>query len=768
MKMHTIWLTAAALGIWLLAACSEREIPLAFNADAPPLIPQPGVVQAGHGQFVLRAETRVVTAADNEAERVVAEQLMEMLAETGVSLKPGTPGAAGAIVLALDAGQDIPAEGYVLEITDTGIQITAGDHAGLLYGASSVWQLLARVDTLPVALPALRIMDAPRFAWRGSHHDVVRHIFPMEHLKRHLDLMARYKFNVFHWHLTDDQGWRLEIKGYPKLTEIGAWRARTALHQRDGTIQYDDTRYGGFYTQDEAREIVEYARARNITVVPEFEMPGHAVAILSAYPEFACTPGPFEPWVDWGVNENVLCPSEATFTFVENVLDELMEIFPSEYIHVGGDEAPTIRWQQSALAQSIIRREGLKDEYALQGWFMRRVEAYLNQHGRRMLAWDEMLDGNPAQSTTIMAWRGIGEGIKAAKRGHDVVMTPVSYSYFDYCQSRAVDEPYCPMYLPLQQVYAFDPVPPELSADEARHILGGQANLWVEHIRTAEHAEYMLWPRLLAMSEVLWSTPERRDWEGFMARIPAHLAALGRLGVNYRVPEVLGLDGDVLSREPETTVILHSPLDDAAIIYTLDGSDPVAASPRYQDGLTLQLGADPVVVSARLLTKDGRLGPIMRARYYATTSLQPARAAGASAAGVRRDYFELGVLHTDELLGAQPMRSDVSDVIGLADFSRQERFGLRYRGVLNVPSDGVYRFALASDDGARLLIDDELLIDRDGPQSPGVSYGSVGLERGAHAFELRYFQGGGDRVLELKVSVDGGAPMAIPGEWFGH
>jgi len=768
MDVRRFPMAAAALGLLLLVACSQGEIPQAFSADMLPLIPQPMTVEPGQGQFVLHADTRVIAAADDATAREVATQFVGMLADTGLALMPGEPGITAGIVFALDAGAGLPDEGYVLEMTEAGIQITAGDRAGLLYGASSLWQLLARVDALPVAVPALRILDAPRFAWRGSHHDVSRHMFTVEHLKRHLDLMARYKFNVFHWHLTDDQGWRLEIKRYPKLTEIGAWRARTALHQRDGRIEYDETRYGGFYTQDEAREIVEYARARNITVVPEFDMPGHAVAILAAYPELACTSGPFEPWVDWGVNENVLCPSEASFTFIEGVLDEMMAIFPSEYIHVGGDEAPTIRWQQSPLAQAIIRREGLKDEYALQGWFMRRVERYLNQHGRRMLAWDEMLDGHPAQSTTIMAWRGIGEGIKAAKRGHDVVMTPVSYAYFDYCQSRAVDEPYCPMYLPLQQVYAFDPVPPELSAAEARHILGGQANLWVEHIRTPEHAQYMLWPRLLAMSEVLWSMPERRDWDGFMTRIPAHLGMLGRLGVNYRIPEVIGLDGDVLSREPGITVNLNAPLEDAAIVYTLDGSDPVADSPRYQEGLTLDLGADPVVVSARLLTEDGRLGPIMRARYYANTSLQPARAMGASAPGVQRDYFELGVLRTDELLDARPVRSDVVEVIGLPDFSRQEQFGLRYLGVLQVPADGVYRFALASDDGARLFIDDELLIDRDGPQSPGLSYGSVGLERGEHTFELRYFQGGGDRVLDLKVSVDGGAAVAIPRGWFRH
>jgi len=670
------------------------------------------------------------------------------------------------LTLVLDAEASANPEAYTLHVDERGIHLRAADDAGLFLGLQTLRQLL---DDGGDGIAHVAIDDAPRFAWRGLHLDVARHLFPMDYIKRQLELMARYKFNVLHWHLTDDQGWRLEIKRYPKLTGIGAWRAQTALYRRDGRIEYDGTRYGGFYTQAQAREIVEYARRLHITVVPEIEMPGHTVAVQAAYPELACTPGPFQVRVDWGVDDNVVCPGEPTFAFIENVLDEVMAIFPSEYIHLGGDEAPIVRWQQSPLAQEIIRREGLKDEHALQGWFMRRVERYLQQHGRRMLAWDEMLAGDPAKSTTIMAWRSIGEGIEAARRGHDVVMTPVSYSYFDYCQSRAADEPYCPQYLPLRQVYAFEPVPAQLTPAQAAHVRGGQANLWTEHIRTPQAAEYMLWPRALAMSEVLWSARERRDWDGFAARLGPQLAALGRLNVNYRVPEVLGLDGDVLTLAPTATLALRSPLDDAAIVVTTDGSEPTADSPRYTGPLVLDLGTAPVQVAARLLTADGRLGPTMRARY-ARTTLQPAPAASAGARqpGLQRDYFEAPVQKTDDLPGMRPTRSDTTDVIDLPEFSRQERFGLRYRGVVRVPADGVYRFSLASDDGARLLLDGTLLIDRDGPQSPGTTHGSRALARGAHAFELRYFQGGGDRVLDLQVSVDGGAPMPVPAAWWAH
>ncbi len=749
----------------LLALCAFASPAAAQHA--PSIVPLPAKLESQPGHYRPDAGIHIALQGEGEGLRELGVLATDMLQSTW--RHPASVGESQTradLTLALVPAPDARPESYTLRVDADGIRLQAPDEAGLFHGLQTLRQLLEQSDA-QTGLGFVTIEDAPRFAWRGLHLDVGRHLFPLDYIKRQLDLMARYKFNVLHWHLTEDQGWRLEIKRYPKLTEVGAWRKATAHHHRDGRITYDEARYGGYYTQAQAREIVEYARQRHITVVPEIEMPGHAVAALAAYPELGCTPGPFEVWTDWGVNDEVFCPSEATFAFLENVLDEVMAIFPSQYIHVGGDEAPIVRWQQSELAQGIIKREGLKDEHALQGWFMRRIEAYLQKHGRRMLAWDEMLAGDPARSTTIMAWRSIDEGIKAAQRGHDVVMTPTSYSYFDYCQSRAVGEPYCPGHLPLSQVYAFEPVPPQLTPEQAAHVIGGQANLWTEHIRTPEHAEYMYWPRALAMGEVLWSPAAARDWDGFAARLGPQLAALRRMGVNYRVPEVLGLDGDMLTLDAQATVTLRSPLDDARIVYTLDGSDPRADSPRYEAPIALQLGAAPVTVSARLLTADGRLGPVMRADY-ARTTLQPARSLAVGKPGLRRDYFELEARRTDDLLAATPVRSDIADGIGLPDFARAERFGLRYRGVIEVPADGVYRFALASDDGARLLIDDAVLIDRDGPQSPGVSHGSLGLARGAHALELRYFQGGGDKVLRLEVSRDGAPPAPVPASWWRH
>ena len=758
----------------LLALCLAGTLAHAQPAtDDPSLLPLPAQVEWQDGRYRPAAMPRIATEGGDLSELAALARDAFAAAWRRAEPEPGpdrdaAAGARADLVLALVPDAGAGRESYALRVDAGGIRLQAPTEAGLFLGLQTLRQLLEQSDPAR-GVAFVRIADAPRFGWRGLHLDVGRHLFPMAYIKRQLDLMARYKFNVLHWHLTEDQGWRLQIKRYPKLTEVGGWRRQTAIFQHDGSTRYDGRRYGGYYTQDQAREIVAYAKARHITVVPEIEMPGHTVAALAAYPELACTPGPFEVRVDWGVDDNVLCPSERTFEFVQHVLDEVLAIFPSRYIHVGGDEAPIVRWQQSPLAQAIIAREGLKDEHAQQGWFMRRIERYLQQHGRRMLAWDEMLAGDPAQSTTIMAWRGVDEGIKAARAGHDVVMTPVSYSYFDYCQSRTSEEPWCPGLLTLRQVYAFDPVPAQLTADQARHVVGGQANLWTEHIRTPAHAEYMLWPRALAMSEALWSPQAARTWAGFEVRMGPQLAALEAMRVNFRIPEVQGIDGDVLTLRPRAEARLSAPLPGATVRYTLDGGTPQAGSPRADGPVAIALDGGAVTLSARLQLADGRLGPVSRATYT-QGALRAARdvPGTAPAPGLRRDYYETSPQRTDDLLEATPTRSDVSDAIGIPAQARAEGFGLRWRGYLQVPADGVYRFALSSDDGARLYVDDALVVDRDGPQSPGGSVGSAALARGLHAFELRYFQGGGDKLLRLEVSRDGEAPGPVPASWWRH
>ncbi|WP_242111828.1 family 20 glycosylhydrolase [Luteimonas aquatica] len=740
------------------------------EAPLPALMPQPARIQALPGRYLSGASARVELPAGDEEGRALGELAATILREAwAVPVRLESKGEAGAdLTLSLQPAPGAHPEGYALRADADGIRLSAATPAGLFYGLQTLRQL-APPGSAKAGVPAVLIEDAPRFGYRGLMLDVGRHLYPLEFLKRTLDLMARYKFNTFHWHLTEDQGWRLEIKRYPRLTEIGAWRARTSLQQRGGPDTFEEKRYGGFYTQAEARELVAYAKTLHIQVIPEIEMPGHTVAAQAAYPELGCTPGPFEVRTTWGVDDNVLCPSEQTFAFIENVLAEVMDIFPSPYIHLGGDEAPIVRWQQSPLAQEIIRREGLKDEHALQGWFMRRVEKYLQAHGRRMIGWDEILDGDPLPSATVMSWRGMDGGVRAAKLGHDVIMAPTSHVYLDYCQSLAPSEPVCSGNLPLRQVYAFEPVPDSLTAAQAKHVIGGQGNLWTERVRTSQAAEYMLWPRALALSEVLWSPRARPGWDDFKRRLEPQLRTLDQLRVNYRVPDVIGLEGDAISLQPRAQVRLASPLPGARVRYSLDGSDPTAASPVYERPLDLELATAGTVVSARLEQPGGRLGPVSRARY-ALAQLQPATRAERKGlkAGLERAYYEAAITRTEQLLAQTPLRTETARGIGLPEQARAETFGLRYRGYIDIPADGVYRFVLGSDDGARVLIDDKTVVERDGLQSPGDSYGSAGLAAGLHAFELRYFQGGGDKQLQLLVERDGAAAEPVPESWWRH
>jgi hexosaminidase len=498
------------------------------------VIPWPRSLDEGDGAFVPQPGLSIGVPDGGDAEvRRLGDLLAGYLHElTGVDVSRGTD---GRVVVRVRADAPGGAESYRLEVTPERIELTAREPRGLFYAIQTLRQLVA---ASPQAVPAVRIEDSPRFGYRGLHLDVGRHFFPIEFIKRYIDLLATFKLNTFHWHLTEDQGWRLEIKKYPRLTEIGAWRTETIVgHARRGPKGYDGTRHGGFYTQDQAREVVAYARERGVTVLPEIEMPGHSLAALAAYPEYANVPGPFEVRTTWGISEEVYSPSEGTFRFLEDVLREVMDIFPSEYIHIGGDEAPKKRWKESAAAQSVMKKEKLADEDELQSWFIRRIERFLNANGRRLIGWDEILEGGLAPNATVMSWRGTKGGIAAAKQGHDVVMAPQQDLYFDHYQADPEHEPLAIGGLtPIEDTYGYEPVPPELEATEAAHVLGPEACVWTEYMPTADHVEYMAYPRVLALAEIAWSPREAREWESFQKRLPVGLELLKRLGVNYRRP----------------------------------------------------------------------------------------------------------------------------------------------------------------------------------------------------------------------------------------
>ncbi len=523
----------------LLMGCGKDVM----NSPDVPIIPNPKQVDAGIGVFSFTPSTafHITSGALGGVTERFASELRR---STGLLLSVSeTEGD-----IEVSVTPELGPESYTLDIRVDAITIRGGDEAGVFYAFQSLRQLLppeievaSVVTNVPWEVPSVSIQDAPRFPYRGLHLDVGRHFFEVDFVKKYIDTMARYKYNRFHWHLTEDQGWRIEIKKYPLLTEIAAWRKETIVGKNFDPYVGDGIPHGGFYTQDQIREVVQYAADRFVTVIPEIEMPGHSSAVLAAYPSLGCHPGPFTVPTIWGVMDEILCPSEETFTFLEDVLTEVMALFPSQYIHIGADEVPKIRWENSALAQAVIKKEGLKDEQELQSWFIRRIETFLNQNGRSLIGWDEILEGGLAPNATVMSWRGTVGGIEAARAGHDVIMTPTKYAYFDFYQADPGGEPlamnWAGFTIPLDTVYSFEPIPDELTLAESKHILGAQANVWTEYISTPEYVEYMVYPRALALSEVVWSARERKDLDSFYKRMIGNLPHLESLGVNYRIPE---------------------------------------------------------------------------------------------------------------------------------------------------------------------------------------------------------------------------------------
>jgi hexosaminidase len=520
------------------------------RAEDPAVIPLPQKIARHDGVFQLAADTRIFV---DSGSRATANFLTERLRKsTGYPLKisveyfGGAAISGGILLTTKNANTNLGPEGYALTVASNSVVIRAPAQAGLFYGVQTLFQLLPPeifssnlVSTVAWQIPCVQIEDWPRFKWRGFMLDVSRHFFNKSEVETMLDAMALHKLNMFHWHLTDDHGWRIEIKKYPKLTEAGAWRTGVgfAFDPKSTTAYGMDGRYGGFYTQDDIRDVVTYAAARHITIVPEIEMPGHSTAALSAYPQFSCTGGPFAPSVTAGIFNGIYDPAkEETFLFLADVLAEVAQLFPGQYIHIGGDEVPKETWKNSPDCQALMKREGLKNEEELQSWFIRRIEKIVNAHGHSMIGWSEILQGGLPQNAAVMDW--IGGAKEAASAGHDVVMTPTAYCYFDFYQSsNHITEPKAATWggpLTLDKMYAFEPmytnVPPELQS----HILGAQGNLWTEQIPNLQHAEYMTFPRACALAEVTWSAKDARNWDDFIRRLQIHFHRLDELGINYR------------------------------------------------------------------------------------------------------------------------------------------------------------------------------------------------------------------------------------------
>ncbi|WP_289111620.1 glycoside hydrolase family 20 protein [uncultured Bacteroides sp.] len=583
--------TAIAMTGWLCSCSGEKT---AANYQVIP-IPQE-IVMAANGEFALNNNVKIIYPEGNEAMQRNAQYLAGYLKKaTGkvYQIETGTEGK-GNILLQVVSDVEKP-EAYQLKVNAEGVVISGASEAGVFYGIQTLRKSIPVLENSTPVLSYVEISDAPRFDYRGAHFDVSRHFFTVEEVKSFIDMMALHNMNRLHWHITDDQGWRIEIKKYPLLTEIGSQRKETVIGHNSG--EYDGKPYGGFYTQEEAREIVAYAAERYITVVPEIDLPGHMQAALAAYPQLGCTGGPYDVWTIWGVSDNVLCAgNDSVLTFIDDVLAEIIDIFPSEYIHIGGDECPKVKWKSCSKCQARIKALGIKsddkhskEEY-LQSFIINHGEKFLNAHGRQMIGWDETLEGGLAPNATVMSWRGEGGGIEAAKQHHDVIMTPNTYLYFDYYQTKDTENE--PMaiggYLPLERVYSYEPMPRSLTQEEQKYIVGVQANHWTEYIPTFSQLQYMALPRWAALCEIQWSQADKKDYQNFLTRLPQLISLYQTEGYNY-AKHVFDVTADFQANaETGVVEVRMKTIDDAPIHYTLDGTEPTSASPVADSVLSIK------------------------------------------------------------------------------------------------------------------------------------------------------------------------------------
>ena len=720
------------------------------SSAEPAVIPRPQSMQTLSGDpFVFGKGTVILAPQYTPTIKFVSELVMECTDDLPRIVRAVVGGSGGPVV-SVKRDAALKPEWYRLRAEGKSLEIEYGDEAGLFYAIQTVRQLMpmpgqsvAGAAPHVWSVPPVLIEDGPRFSWRGMHLDVSRHFFPVSFIKRFIDYAAMHKMNVFHWHLIDDGGWRMEVKKFPMLTAVGGWRAGNAGEWSYSDIRFlfDDAkpRYGGFYTQGEIKQIVKYAQDRFVTVVPEIEMPGHTTPSIVVYPDLGCD-GVAPPTERGRTSTNVYCAGkEGTFAFLEDVLRETMELFPSKWIHIGGDEVYKGHWAQCASCQKRMADEGLKNVDELQSYFIRRIEKFLVANGRRLVGWDEILEGGLAPEATVMSWRGVEGGIAAAKAGHDVVMSPTSHCYFDYSYATT----------PTQHVYGWEPVPTELTTEEAKHVLGGQGNVWTEWIPTVELCEYMIFPRMLATAEVLWTNKDRRDWDGFSSRLSHYFARLDAMAVSYHIPAPQ-VEATAAVFETRATVAATVPEGSPFTLrYTTDGSAPGVFSREYTGPLTVEQSS---VVSFALVSRAGNVGEVVRVECIKASP----RSAAGLVPGVVCESFEGKWERLPDFGALTAARTTNVASIGLEPRTRDDEFGLRFVGFFRASAEGVYRFRLGSDDGSRLRIAGATVVDNDGLHGYVVREGSVRLAAGVYAFELAFFEAGGAERLTLEMQAPGG------------
>ena len=650
-------------------------------------------------------------------------------------------------------------EAYKIEINSKKITVS-GKEEGLFYGVQTLLQLLPNKISKEIKLPCVIIEDQPRYSYRGLHLDVCRHFFSVDVIKDFITQMASYKLNNFHWHLTDDQGWRIEIKKYPKLTEIGSKRAQTLVGNKfeRSPFFFDGNPYGGFYTQEEIKDVVKFAEDNYVNVIPEIEMPGHASAAVTAYPNLACFPDRNYKVVEsWGVFEDVFCAGkEETFTFLEDVLTEVMALFPSKNIHVGGDECPKTRWKICPNCQKRIKDLGLKDEHELQSYFIKRIEKFLNANGRQIFGWDEILEGGLAPNAAVMSWRGESGGIHAAKLKHPVVMTPEGTVYFDYNQGYSPSEPLTVGRLStLEKVYSYNPTPVDsLTVEEQKYIIGVQANLWSEYLTNLAKLNYMLYPRVLALAEIAWTEPKNKNYNHFIQnQLPHHLEKLELQDRLYKVPTPFGAEETALIAS-KYILDLKPTIKNGKIFYTIDGYNPDETAELYQNPVTINIPKGEYrIIKTIQISESGKRSSINKI-IVRNPDLKSALAIQPKKNGLQYEYYTGTFKQVQDLELSKPAATGIFEgKISVEKWkTKLERYiGLKFNGYIFIPETGNYTFSTLSDDGSKLFIDNELIVDNDGIHWANEAYGAVKLEKGFHKINISYFDLTGGTILNCFI-----------------
>ncbi len=738
----------------------------AQTTTIPSLIPYPASLTTGKGEFIITPGTAIVYEPKDGFDKPLAE--LSRLIPSGRSLpRPSTK----VIELQKDAAI-ASAEGYNIVITEQKVLLKAATTAGMFRAVQTIRQLLPPAaekktsSTENLTLPALSITDAPAYAWRGIHLDVARHFFSIEYLQKLIDRMALYKLNKLHLHLTDDQGWRVEIKKYPALTEQGAWRTfdkndsfcmrqqkdnpDMAIEPKHIVQRNGKTMYGGFYTQQQLKDLVQYAADRFIDIIPEVDMPGHMMAAIHAFPDLSCEGGS-----QWGeLFSTPVCPcKESTFEFAQNVFSEIMNIFPSEYIHLGADEVDRKSWEQSSLCKQLMEKEGLKNSAELQSYFVRRMEKFFQSKGRKLIGWDEILEGGISPTAHVMYWRSwVPEApISAARNGNQVIMSPGNPLYFDNL----------PDAHSLANIYNFKVVPEKLTAAEAKYIIGAQANLWTERVPSENRADYLYFPRMLALAERVWS--QRLDFTAFEHRLPAHYNRLEALGVHYRLPDLGGFAGQNVFVD-QAILAIKKPLPNLVLRYTTDGSLPLTKSPVLGKSLVIK---QPATIKVAAFTPGGLRGDIYTLEYKKEKYREPV-ATLVSRPGLKCNYFKKYFLNTGGMRSLQPDSHFVAQNIVVPATVNAPSFGLQYQGYIDIPETGIYSFYLLCDDGGTLTIANKEVVNNDGQHAPQEKSGQIALRKGLHPFALHFIEGGGGFTLQLKYSKGNGPVMNVPDSFFKH